>query len=237
MQNVFLGCFLFGALFTVVSLVLGLAGAGMHQLHIGDGGDLAAAHPGSGGDAGAGHGDGGVGGHHGAHGDQADTAHQGLPVFNLSSVLAFLTWFGAAGYLLMRFAAWPALPAAAAGMAGGGAGAVLIGLFLANALAGERVMDPREYRLEGTIARVSVSIPAGGTGEVVFTKAGSRRGEAARSLGGKPIARDSEVVIVEYERGVAAVPPWDEFLGRMQPDPVDETGPHPGSFRSPPLSR
>jgi hypothetical protein len=74
-------------------------------------------------------------------------------------------------------------------------------------------MDPEDYRLEGTLGQVTVGIPAGGTGEIVFEKAGSRRGEAARALNGAAIPRGTEVVITSYARGFATVQPWGEFIG------------------------
>lgn len=91
-----------------------------------------------------------------------------------------------------------------------------IALFLARVRAGEREMDPEEYRLKGTVARVTVRIPPDGVGEIIFSKAGVRRSEAARSLRGEPIGRDTEVVIVEYVRGVAKVVPLEESLRRVR---------------------
>jgi hypothetical protein len=79
-------------------------------------------------------------------------------------------------------------------------------------LKGEIEMDPDDYRLEGTVGQVTVSIPAGGTGEVVFSKVNTRRSEAARALGGVAIPRGTEVVITSYEGGFATVQPWDEFV-------------------------
>ena len=225
METFFLVCFAFGALFTAASVALGFAGSALHVGHVGHAGHLD-----GGGHAAGGHGDvgGGHAGHHGVHTD-GDSGQQMLPLFNVSSLLAFLTWFGAAGFVLMRFATWPAVFAAVGGVAGGLVGAVLIALFLARVLAGEREMDPRDYRLEGTIARVTVTIPAGGTGEIVFSKAGSRRGEAARSLSGAPIPRGEDVVVIEYARGVAAVQPWDEFVARKRPEAVEQGTPPAGS--------
>src|SRR3712207_3892768 len=80
MESVFLGSFLFGLFMVLASVVLGFAHlalpGGDGGVHVGhDGGD---AH---------GHG----------HG------HGALPLWNVSSLLAFLTWFGAAGYVAMRF--------------------------------------------------------------------------------------------------------------------------------------
>jgi membrane protein implicated in regulation of membrane protease activity len=213
METVFLACFIFGALFTTLSVIVGqihISAPGVdvgHFGHLGHGG-----HPGH------------AAGHHGASVARGHAAGQamarngrparmaGLPLFNVSSLLAFLTWFGAAGYVLMRFAAWPAAAATAGALVAGAAGALLIALFLAKVMAGEREMDPRDYRLNGTIARVTAGVPANGVGEIVFTKVGSRRSEAARSYTGRPIPRDTEVVVIDYQHGVALVQPWDELM-------------------------
>jgi membrane protein implicated in regulation of membrane protease activity len=212
METMFLACFVFGALFTVASVVLGLAGSAMHGVHGGNGGHLGhggdVAHGGDMGHAGADHGT----GHDGAH----DGPSRGLPLLNFSALLAFLTWFGAAGYLLTRFGAWPLILAVAAAVAAGAAGSMLIAFFLRRVMAGEQVLDPRDYRMVGTIARVTVTVPAGGAGEILFSKAGARRSEAARSAGGQMIPRDTEVVVLEYEHGIAAVQPWEEFMADTQ---------------------
>src|SRR6266545_2140071 len=230
METVFLACFAFGALFTLVSVLLGavsnLPGADVgHFGHLGHTGQ--AAH--------AGHGPPGAHAGHAAHAG----AHNGngqvpahtlastllLPLLNASSLLAFLTWFGAAGFVLTRFTPWPLLVAVVIAAASGFLAALLIAAFLRKVLAGERVMNPADYRLQGTLARVTVTIPAGGVGEVVFSKAGARRSEAARATSGAAIARGTEVVILRHARGVASVEPWQQLLGR---EPLD----HP-----PPLDR
>jgi membrane protein implicated in regulation of membrane protease activity len=259
MESVFLACFLFGALFTVASTVLGAlgsgtghdAGAGHAHAHFGD------AH---------GHPPHGAGGHTGAHaaGTLGAAAHDSPagdvqnatagfvfpPLLNFSSLVAFLTWFGAAGYALLHFAGWPLAGALALAIAAGLAGAVLIALFLGQVLAGEQVLDARQYRLPGTLARVTVGIPATGVGEIVFAKGGGRRSEAARSLTGRPIARDTEVVILEYGKGVAAVQPFQELLegkeasadGALPAPPLPPAdaavpGTHPAPLETPPPHR
>ncbi len=206
METLFLGCFLFGALLTLVAVLLGAGG--VTGLHIGHDG--------------LSHGPGPPHGAHTGHGAGVDAdgagAPHGLPLFNLTSLLAFLTWFGAAGWLLNRLTAWPVPVILSVAVLIGGVGSAVVAAFLRLVLAGERTMDPAAYRLEGTIARVTVSIPAGGIGEIVFSKAGTRRGEAARSLGGGPVPRGTEVVVVGYEGGVATVQPWSEFIGRDLPE-------------------
>jgi membrane protein implicated in regulation of membrane protease activity len=212
METIFLACFAFGALFTVASVVLGMAGHG--AAHIGNG--HGAAH------FGHGHPAAHVGhmGHGAAHDGLGHTPpqHHGgtgvphLPLLNFGSVVGALTWFGAAGYLLLRLSPW-ALPAIVIGaLLAGALGWYLIARFLGLILAGEVEMDPEDYRLEGTVGQVTVRIPAGGTGEVVFSKVGARRSEAARGLGGAAIPRGQEVVITAYADGFATVQPWGEFL-------------------------
>jgi membrane protein implicated in regulation of membrane protease activity len=238
METFFLACFAFGALFTLVSVVLGIAGHGV--AHIGHGHDF-----GSHGDVGAAHGHGHFGGGHdgigGAHGhgaahpaatgtDSPIGSHTGshaphtdagglglnLPLLNASSVVSALTWFGAAGYLLVKLGDLAILAALAGALIAGALGWYLVARFLGLLLAGERVMDPEDYRLEGRVGNVTIGIPAGGTGEVVFSMAGARRSEAARAAGGGPIPRGSEVVITAYADGFATVQPWGEFLAARE---------------------
>jgi hypothetical protein len=208
MESVFLGCFLFGAIFTVASAVLGSFGhSGGHDGAGGHGQVFGHGHA-------TGHAVNGSGtGEAAAHAPDATHAQpHPLPLLNFTSLVAFLTWFGAAGYAALHFAGWPLAGAIGAGIVAGLAGALLIAFFLGRVMAGERVMDSRQYRLPGTLARVTIGIPAQGVGEIVFVKEGVRRSEAARSRSGRPIARDAQVVILEYGKGVAAVQPWEELL-------------------------
>ena len=207
METFFLACFVFGLLFTLASLVLGSIGAhGGGHIHIGHG-HVAHAHVGNGSHA----------AHLGHAAHQPHLAHASdrglsLPLLNASSIVGAVTWFGAAGYVLIRLGDW-ALPAILiAALAAGAVGWYLIARFLGLVLKGEVEMDPEDYRLEGTVGQVTVGIPAGGTGEILFEKAGTRRSEAARAMGGNPIARGSEVVITAYADGFATVQPWGEFL-------------------------
>lgn len=206
METFFLACFAIGLLFTLASLALGFLGGGF-----GHGGGHVAGH--------APH----VGHHaHLPHGSHEGASHEasGLPLLNGSSAVGGLTWFGAAGYLLTRLGDW-ALPAAVVGgLAAGALGWYLVARFLGLVLKGEVEMDPEDYRLEGTLGQVTISIPAGGTGEILFEKAGVRRSEAARGLSGTAIPRGTEVVIAAYDRGFATVQPWTEFINsRVDPHP------------------
>jgi hypothetical protein len=78
-----------------------------------------------------------------------------------------------------------------AGLAGGS----IVFLFLTRVLlAGQRYLEPTEFRMEGSVARVSVQIRADGVGEIVYSRDGTLRSEGARSATGEAIALGTEVV-------------------------------------------
>ena len=227
METLFLVCFAFGALFTAVSAVIGLAHTavpGADAGHFGHFGHAAhgphvphGTHPPH-----VSHTTLALQAPHGVHAPHAAESAFHLfdalaPFLNASSALAFLTWFGATGYLALRFGAWPLPMALLVAVVAGVAGAALLGAFLRTVMAGEQVLDPRDFRMEGTLARVTVGIPETGAGEIVFAKAGRRRSEAARSEDGRAIPRGTEVVVLRYERGVAHVQPWNQLLQERPP--------------------
>jgi membrane protein implicated in regulation of membrane protease activity len=155
---------------------------------------------------------------HGGGGHLGHVNHGGhdLGPLTPSALVAALTWFGAAGFVLTRLGDL-ALPATILGaLIAGVVGWYLVVRFLKLLLKGEVVMDPADYRLEGTVGQVSVRIPRNGTGEVVFSKVGARRSEAARSVDGAAIPRGTEVVITRYSDGFATVQPWAEFLAARE---------------------
>jgi membrane protein implicated in regulation of membrane protease activity len=182
METIFLACFAIGLLFTITSLALG------HIPHLGGHAIHVHAHA------------------------TGEVDNASLPLLNGSSLLGGLTWFGAAGYVLTRLTGFSTPAALIGGLAAGALGWYLVARFLGLILKGEVEMDPSDYRLEGTVGRVSVGIPSNGTGEVQFEKAGTRRSESARALGGRNLPRGAEVVITAYHDGFATVQPWDEFL-------------------------
>ncbi|HEX8171152.1 MAG TPA: hypothetical protein VF824_11485 [Thermoanaerobaculia bacterium] len=131
-------------------------------------------------------------------------------MINAAAITAFLTWFGGGGLLLERLTAW-SLPVVAAGAAAIGlSGGALINSVI-NALA-RRESLAQSLSMIGVIGRVVVPIRAGdGTGEIVFTHAGTRRVAGARSDSGRAIEKGTEVVVTRYEKGIAYVALWDEL--------------------------
>ncbi len=224
---VFIGCFVVSGTFLLISSLLG---AGAEDLHLGHFG-----HPGHSGGAGHAAGSGHASGimhhtlsqghdaGHAAHsgttaGHGAQASHPTWAIlasfFNLYALLTFLFWFGLIGYVLKNLANFGALLASTAGLAVGIVGAVLITIVMRRFMGrdyGELTAESSE--LVGTLATVSMPIRAGGIGEIIYKKGtGARKSIGARSVDDQPIARDAEVVIVGYEKGIAQVQTWDRFI-------------------------
>lgn len=131
-------------------------------------------------------------------------------MINAAAITAFLTWFGGTGLLLDELTrlALPAIAgaAAAAGISGGAVVNRVIGALARQ----ETFAQPLD--MTGVIARIVVPVrERDGTGEIVFTHAGTRRVAGARSESGRAIAKGSEVVVVRYEKGIAYVATWEEL--------------------------
>ena len=154
-------------------------------------------------------------GHLHAPGGSAQHAQSSLSPLNGFTLLAFLCWFGGAGYLLRRFTGVWGLGVFGLAVVSGLAGAAIIFWFLARVmLPRERVLSMEDSEMTGVLARVSSAIRDGGVGEIAYTQGGARRASAARSDAGAAIERDTEVVVLRYERGVAYVRPWEELEGQ-----------------------
>jgi hypothetical protein len=154
----------------------------------------------------------------------APGGHQGarsgsVSPFNFVTLTAFLAWFGGTGYLFTRFSTvWVGLGllfSVLSGLVGGG----IIFLFLSKVLmSDEENMDAADYEMVGVLGRLCVSIRDGGTGEILYSQAGTRRVCGARSEDGSAMAKGTEVVVTRYEKGIAYVRLWSEMSGE------DETG-------------
>ncbi|HLB89961.1 MAG TPA: hypothetical protein VJK29_20045 [Terriglobales bacterium] len=134
--------------------------------------------------------------------------------FNFVTMTAFLAWFGGTGYLLTRY--WSVWFAMGLGIAvlSGLAGAAIVFLFLSKVLISqEENLDPADYEMVGVLGRISVPIRAAGTGEIIYSQAGTRRTCGARAEDGSAIAKGNEIVVTRYEKGIAYVRLWTEMAG------------------------
>jgi membrane protein implicated in regulation of membrane protease activity len=225
---VFIGCAAFSAAFLLIATLTG-AGHG-HMLHLG----AHAAHIGHMahlGHASAGH----VGqaahaahathvAHTGTSGSALHSARATLTgildqMVNLYGILIFLLIFGVLGYLLHNFGALPVivtlLLALVVGLICSGAASLLLArLFL---LYVPRTLTRDSSRLAGRLGQISMTVRTGGIGEVIYQgETGGRHSVGARSSDGEPIAAGTEVVILDYEDGIALVEPWDRFLANAR---------------------
>ncbi|HZU02009.1 MAG TPA: hypothetical protein VFA10_20220 [Ktedonobacteraceae bacterium] len=227
----FIGCFLFGLLFLLVTTLLGNLGhsgqgglghdvdVGHHAGHIGphhvgsiQGKGLSVGH-------GAGHADSHAHTTHSPKG--AAQSLQGndfllLTYVNPTSIVLFLLGFGFFGYVFHNTAAlaFP-LTLVLAGVSGFIVAALI--LTMLNRLFGDSegatVQDVSDRT--GLLGKVSVTIQENGLGEILYiSPGGMRKSIAARSVNGRRLERDQEVVVVNYQHGVAEVDTWDHFVNQ-----------------------
>ncbi|MGO9777205.1 MAG: hypothetical protein ACLPM3_11530 [Terracidiphilus sp.] len=155
---------------------------------------------------------------HSGAGVRAGQATTNIPWWNTFSLMIFLCWFGAAGYLLTRYGGFIAgIVVVLAGVCGVAGGAIVF-FFLA------KVMLPHEHELTadetdvvGVVGRVSAPIRAGGIGEIVYEQLGARHSAPARSEDGVAIQKQEEVFVVRYEKGVAYVRRWEDLPEEQGP--------------------
>jgi len=215
-SDFYLICFAVGFCFSFLSFFLGgMRSSHFHLPHVhghAGGAHLPSAHVPA-------HGPAATGGAQAASGTQlAPGARsyvlQGADVspFKLVTLTAFLAWFGGTGYLLTRYSTlWVGLGLLASvfsGLIGGG----VVFLFMSKVLmSSDENMDPADYEMVGVLGRVSSSIHAGGTGEIIYSQMNTRRTCGARSEDGSAIAKGTEVVVTRYEKGLAYVRSWTEM--------------------------
>jgi membrane protein implicated in regulation of membrane protease activity len=193
----YLVCFLVGLMLSAVSLLGGMGhfGGHVHVPHMPHAGHLPHA-PHSGGLKAA---------------QRGGASSASVPWWNAFSLMVFLCWFGAAGYLLTRHGSFVAavvlVLAAVCGLIGGS----IVFLFLTRVLLPhERELTADETEIVGAVGHVSAPIRSGGTGEMVYEQLGAVRSVPARSDDGTAMEKQEEVFVVRYERGIAYLRRWEE---------------------------
>ena len=156
----------------------------------------------------------GIHGHFGI-GHGAGTGHGAqVGAVNPLTLTAFLAWFGGTGYLLSRHSSLAYAAALIVAVLAGTGGAAIIYLFLAKVLTSpDEALDPADFDMVGVLGKLSVRIREGGTGEIIYSQAGTRRVCGARSEDGSAILKGTEVVVTRYENGIAYVRRWSEMSG------------------------
>lgn len=213
----FIACFLFGFLFLIVTALLGNLGHGhaaIHQGHIHLGGldHVSHAHTGQ-----ASH----TVGHStlGQHAAHTANSSQGndlsvLSYLNPTSIVLFLLGFGLLGYVFHNTTRF-ILPFTLILSGIGGLLIAAVMLWLIGRMFGDSegatVQDVSDRT--GLLGKVSMTIQENALGEITYTSPGGmRKSIAARSLSGERLERGQEVVVVNYQHGVAEVETWDKFI-------------------------
>jgi hypothetical protein len=185
---IFLGCFLTGFFLSALSFALSAVGLHFHvHMPLVHRLHLPAPHLASGG-------------------------HASVGPVNFATIMAFLAWFGGAGYLLTSQFGWLALPSLVAATLVGIIGAAIVFWIMVRVLwSPHEIMQAADYCMIGVLGRLSHAIRSGGTGELLYSLGGVRHSCSARSADGTPIDKGEEVVVTAYERGVAHVRRWEDL--------------------------
>jgi len=153
---------------------------------------------------------------HGAHvgGASSGSSHSAAHIswFNASSAMAFLAWFGGIGYILATHSRFIGVVVLAFAIAGGVTASWIVFKFMVKLMNAESShLKDEDYRPEGLVCTVTMTVRGNGTGEIIFMQNGVRRSAGARSCTGQALEKGAEVVIERYENGVAYVHRWEEF--------------------------
>jgi len=205
-SDFYLTCFALGFLLSAISFLVGGLHGHLHLPHFPNfGGHVDVPHA-PGGHAG--------GPAHGAAGGGDGGDESPVSPFNFVTLTAFLGWFGGTGFLITRFSTiWVAVGLLIA-LVAGLLGAAIMFLFFSRVLISrEENMDAADYEMVGVLGRISMPIRENGTGEIIYSQAGTRRTCGARSENSQAIEKGAEIVVSRYEKGIAYVKRWEEISG------------------------
>lgn len=204
-SDFYLMCFAIGFLLSAVSFLAGGMRWHLHLPHFPHAG---------------GHGGGPVSPGHasgGAH-PAASGAHTGnqpsVSPFNFVTLTAFLAWFGGTGFLITRFSSLWFVMGLLIALLAGVFGAAIVFFFLTRVLISrEENMDAADYDMVGVLGRISMPIRENGTGEIIYSQAGTRRTCGARTEDGSALEKGVEIMVSRYQKGIAYVKRWEEISG------------------------
>jgi hypothetical protein len=152
-----------------------------------------------------------------AHGNQHAPGQTRFALFgylNPMSIALFLLGFGFFGYFFHNLANLAASLTVILAVGSGLVIAVLLFLLLNRLFANSEGSTEQDVAdRTGMIGKVSITIPEKGIGEIIYTSPGGlRKSIPARGLNNQGLERDLEVVVVNYQSGVAEVDTWEDFI-------------------------
>jgi hypothetical protein len=210
----FIGCFLLGFLYLLVTALFGGLGHGQsHGLthHV----DTHLTH------------------HvHVAHGratqhakEDAESSLSLLSIINPSTIVLFLVGFGFFGYALHVNTSFALPIILTLACVSGVVVATILLVMLARIFGDSEAATVQDVSdRTGLLGKVNITIQEKGIGEMLYiSPGGMRKSVPARSVDGRQLERDQEVVVVNYQHGIAEVDTWDHFVNQEDaisiPDP------------------
>jgi hypothetical protein len=207
----FIACFLTGLVYFIITALLGNLGHGMthHAAHTGAT-HTTTTHAVS---NGTGH----TASPHSSthtHGSTQDQHQSPLAFVNPTSVMLFLLGFGFFGYFFHTTIQVVAALTLVLASIGGIVIAALLLVLLSRLFGGREESSVQDVSdRTGLLGKVSIPIQEKGIGEIIYiSPAGMRKSIPARSIDGRRLERDQEVVVVNYQHGIAEVDTWEHFV-------------------------
>jgi len=133
---------------------------------------------------------------------------------NITSIALFLLGFGFFGFVFLNVLPGLVQLALILAAISGVIIAALVLLLLSRLFGnseGATVQDISDRT--GMVGKVSTTIQENSLGEIIYlSPGGMRKSVPARSVDGHRLEREQEVVVVNYQHGIAEVDTWDHFI-------------------------
>ncbi|GCF08872.1 hypothetical protein [Dictyobacter arantiisoli] len=204
----FITCFLIGLLYLIVTALFGSIG---HSHSLGGDHHGIAHHI---------HVDGP--GHHGTHAGAQHSGGSGrlhlplLAFLNPTSIVFFLIGFGFFGYAIHITTSFTIPIILALSCVSGIVVAFLLLMLFARIFGNSEAATVQDISdRTGLIGKVSITIQPDGIGEILYlSPGGMRKSIPARSIDGRRLEREQEVVVVNYQNGIADVDTWEHIVNQ-----------------------
>lgn len=144
-------------------------------------------------------------------GDVADGALEGIPFLDPATILAFISFTSATGYILEKFTSMSSRIVLIIALLIGSFAALLVYYLLLVPLRSAEVsLVYTEESLEGKLAKVITPIPLNGFGEIIIETINGVIAKRAASFKDDEIPYDKTVLIIEVRDGTAFVSVYEE---------------------------
>jgi membrane protein implicated in regulation of membrane protease activity len=135
-----------------------------------------------------------------------------FPFLSPQLILSFLTVFSASGFLFGKYTEFSNVSISFASAGIGLIIVILLHFFVFIPLkSAEASLNYSEADLEGRIAKVIVTLPKDGFGEILIQSKSGAISKPAQSIKNEEIPSGTEVVIVKMKNGVAKVSVYDPY--------------------------